>query len=151
MSRHTHTDQLYSGSLQIEFQYEVGNDIFLNAQKIESGNPENDMMAVLLDSTTLLVEEVVAETFRRRGLRSSVADVRVLRVTYSTGTTSIGNLTDIREFFDPKNNLLQPVSLTSRFSPVQSAQAHYPELHFARKCFAKPNCFYQMSLNLELN
>lgn len=123
----------------------------MNAQKIESGNPENDMMAALLDSTILLVEEVVADTFRRRGLRSGVADVRVLQVTYSTGTTSIGNLTDIREYFVPNNNLFKPVSLTSCVSPVQSAQTHYPELHFARKCFAKLNCFYRMSLNMELN
>ncbi|KAL3804987.1 hypothetical protein ACHAWO_001845 [Cyclotella atomus] len=91
----TKTDQLYSGSLPIEFQYEVGNDIFLNAQKIESGEPENDMKSVLMDSTTLLVEEVVADTFRRRGLRSGAVDVRVLEVTYSNGTTSIGNFTDI--------------------------------------------------------
>jgi hypothetical protein len=87
---------LYSGALQIEFQYEVGNDILLNAQAIETGeNPVNDMMGTLSDSTTTLVEQVVADTFRRRGLRSQT--VRVLQVTYSSGTTSIGNLTDICE------------------------------------------------------
>jgi hypothetical protein len=99
--------------LPIEFQYEVGNDIFLNAQKIESGEPENDMKSVLMDSTTLLVEEVVADTFRRRGLRSGAVDVRVLEVTYSNGTTSIGNFTDIREHF-----VLTTIRATMPFSDI---------------------------------
>ena len=92
---HSSSDSIYSGALLVDFQYEVGNDEFLNAQAIETGTPENNMMAVLLDSTTALVEQVVADTFRRRGLR--LAEVRSLQVTYSPETTTIGNLTDICE------------------------------------------------------
>lgn len=91
------SDPLYSGPLKIKFQYEVGNDLFLDANEIATGEPENDMLQVLMDSTALLVEEVVANTFKRRGLRSNSIGMRVLQVSYSVGTTSIDNLSDICE------------------------------------------------------
>ena len=91
-------DSLYTGALLVDFQYEVGNDQFLNAQAIETGEPENNMMAILLDSTEALVEQVVADTYGRRGLR--LAEVRNLRVTYASKTTAIQNLTDICELYD---------------------------------------------------
>lgn len=91
-------DPLYSGKLSIKFQYEVGNVMNLNANKITTGEPENDMLGVLLDSTTLLIEEVVADAFKSRGLRSTVVGVRLLQVSYSTGTSSIDTLEDICEY-----------------------------------------------------
>lgn len=94
---HTFQDPPYSGPLPIEFKYEVGNDRFLNAQAITTGEPENDMMQVLLDSAMTLIDDVVQNTFTRRGLRSYSVKVRMLQVTHSSESVSIGNLTDICE------------------------------------------------------
>eukprot|EP00804_Cyclotella_cryptica_P026669 CCRYP_007922-RB/>CCRYP_007922-RB protein AED:0.01 eAED:0.01 QI:367/1/1/1/1/1/3/1064/971 len=91
-------DPLYTGTLTIPFQYEIGNDAYLSAQAIETGtNPVNDMLNVLLESTSTLVEEVVVDTFgqTRRGLRSNGGQVRILQVVYSPDTVTIEKLENI--------------------------------------------------------
>ena len=103
MSLPTHDDvsePLYTGTITIPFQYEAGNDAYLSAQAIQSGtDPINDMLNVLLESTSTLVEEVVSDTFgpTRRGLRSHAGRTRRLQVVYSTDTVVIDKLEDICE------------------------------------------------------
>jgi len=97
---------LYSGTLTIPFQYEVGNDVYLSAQAIQTGtDPINDMLNALLESTSTLVEEVVMNTFgpTRRGLRSNAGRARRLQVVYSPDTVVIDKLENICEF---RNQLL---------------------------------------------
>ncbi|KAL7525168.1 hypothetical protein ACHAXR_002937, partial [Thalassiosira sp. AJA248-18] len=57
-------EEPYSGPLTNTFQYEIFNTLNLEADSIMAGsNPENDMMAVLLKSTTTFVEDVIHVTF----------------------------------------------------------------------------------------
>lgn len=80
----------------------MGNDAFLSAQAIQTGNdPVNDMLSILLESTSKLVEEVVIDTFgptTKRGLRSNAGRVRRMQVVYSPDTLVIDKLEDICEF-----------------------------------------------------
>ena len=65
-------DPPYSGPLVTTFQYEIYNSEQLPAESIVLGiNPENDMMDVILSSTTLFVVGVVADTYGMDSLATS--------------------------------------------------------------------------------
>ena len=131
-------DPLYTGPLQIKFQFEVGNEIYLSAENIKTGTPENNMMEVLMNSTTKLVEDVVASTFARRlesssldfgewrGLRTSKRG-RMLEVRVSTETLVIDDVTDICKFLTLKLLSYHPFN-RNRVSSISSSTCSLSKL-----------------------
>lgn len=110
-------DPPFTGTLPIEFQYEIGNTNGIDAHSISTGmNPINDMERYLLEGTTMVVEEVILNAFgdphfgagggggRVRGdvagirRRERIRGRRSLQVVYAPGTVGINDIEDIGEW-----------------------------------------------------
>ena len=84
-------DPPYTGSLPIQFHYEIGNTRGLSARSISTGqNPTNSMGEDLLKAAAELVETVMAETFgvvvgssSRAGERESIGHEESVRLVWS--------------------------------------------------------------------
>lgn len=117
----------YSGPIVTTFQYEMYNSQNANAQSIITGeDPANNILSILVQSTDVFVEDVVATTFgtNENGASHSKASGRRLSVYLENDSVTIDNVVDITcsdpTFPSPCQNVTASVELTVVEEPLQS-------------------------------
>lgn len=117
----------YSGPIVTTFQYEIYNSQHANAQSIMTGDdPANNIMSILVQSTDIFVEDVVATTFgtTENGVDHSKGSGRRLSVYLQNDSVTIDNVVDITcsdpTFPSPCQNVTASVELTVVEEPLQS-------------------------------